>query len=766
MFKKIALIIFSLLIIIFPACSFGAETNQEMDANYITRMQNEISADISKLQVSIEKELAEIKLTSTDIQTRIAELAVLSESVSEDMAAWGYNEEQREKHLRVLSELSIAYSAYEALLQSAANLHTAGQFDLETLADIESPDINSSYATRLEILKISRGLAVQLFYIQSRLHKLKIELAEAAQLQKELKEAQEGGKALDTPRTHVLDLEESRINIAISRVQIRDLKAAFDKNVSTIRVLRRRLEDMQGKLTFSQKILDANLSKIQERITELTEELETARKALDSANTSLMKARSSLGSADVNILTNASASYQARSARVSYWGYMVSMLDDEIDIRREEQEIWRKRYRLFHDEASGEEIWQIRDESASRIAELQQQLEGVRTMESTIIRNIESIEKSLKTEGLSSTIQQYLIQAADNQRKIISGVVNRYATFIPEAIFLMRRLNTEANDNLSALKVAEKVTSFSKETVMGFLDTELWNGEGYSVTVSKLIIAILVFLSSFFLSSWGSNWIKRRMINRFKASVTAANGVQRIVFYILWVAFALIALNIVKIPLTAFAFLGGAFALGIGFGMQNIFNNLISGFIVIFSRPFKVNDIVDVLGVQGTVSDIGSRSTIIKTWDGFDVIMPNKNFLENTVTNWTKSDLRKREILKVGVAYGSDTRQVEKLLLEVTKSHSQVLKNPAPFIIFRDFGDNSLDFEIYYWIELRTSSGMKVSSDLRHHIAVIFAREGIEIPFPQRDIHIIENNPSSNVEKLEEKKQPDDSKDIKEVDNA
>ena len=229
------------------------------------------------------------------------------------------------------------------------------------------------------------------------------------------------------------------------------------------------------------------------------------------------------------------------------------------------------------------------------------------------------------------------------------------------------------------------------------------------------------------------------MINRFKASVTAANGVQRIVFYILWVVFALIALNIVKIPLTAFAFMGGAFAVGIGFGMQNIFNNLISGFIVIFSRPFKVNDIVDVMGIQGTVEDIGSRSTTIKTWDGFDVILPNRYFLENSVTNWTKSDLRKREVLKVGVSYDANSREVEKILLDVTKEHSQVLKNPAPFVIFKNFGDSALEFEIYYWIELRTSTGAKVSSDIRHHIMAVFAREGISIPYPQSDVHIIKD---------------------------
>ena len=288
-----------------------------------------------------------------------------------------------------------------------------------------------------------------------------------------------------------------------------------------------------------------------------------------------------------------------------------------------------------------------------------------------------------------------------------------------------------------AIRIAEKVHSFSRETIMGFLDTELWQGEGYSVTFWRLAVAILVFLSSFFLSSMGSRRLKRRMMSRFNASETAASATQRIVFYILWIAFALTALNIVKIPLTAFAFLGGAFAVGFGFGMQNIFNNLISGFIVIFSRPFKVSDIISVAGTEGTVQDIGSRSTTIKTWDGLDVVLPNRYFLENSVTNWTGSDQKKRNVLTVGVAYDADTRKVEALMLDVVKGHSKVLKDPAPFVIFRDFGDSALEFEAYYWIDLRQASAPKVGSDMRHHLISLFREEGIEIPYPQQDVHII-----------------------------
>ena len=713
---------------------FGAE-NQEIATDYVTQIQHEISADISKLRASLETELKDMKLDSTDIAKRSQELEQMSITVSEDMAAWEYTPEQRQLHTHILSDLITAYSTYGSLLQAAASQTTESD-DVSSLGIIVSPDINESDAIRLEIQKVSRGLDVQVFYLQSKISKLRLDLAEAASLEKQLKAAQDGGEALVLPHTHVLSLENAKINAALTSFQVRSLRATFEANIKSILRLRRRLADINGKVSFSKELLEGNIKALNTRLSELSTEMTNATKSLYSSNSSLKHARALLTSADTNTLTVHSSSYRARSIRANYWEYMTALINDESALIRETQEIWRKRYKMFHDEASGEEIWSYRESAERRQQELQKQLESIRVMENVVFKEIETLQAQAKTEGLSGIIHQNLMQAAENRRRMISDVFNRYENIIPLAIFYQQRLRSEANDNLGAIRLAEKVSDFSKETVMNFLATELWQGDGYSVTVSKLIIAIAVFVSSFFLSTLGSHWIKRRMLGRFKASVTAANAVQRIVFYILWIAFALIALNIVKIPLTAFAFMGGAIALGIGFGMQNIFNNLISGFIVIFSRPFKVNDIIEVAGTQGVVDDIGSRSTTIRTWDGLDVVLPNRYFLENGVTNWTKADMRKREVLKVGVSYDADSREVEKILLDIVNEHSQTLKNPAPLVIFRNFGDNALEFEIYYWIELKKSSGMKVSSDLRHHIAAVFKREGIEIPFPQSVIHI------------------------------
>ncbi|MCR4817728.1 MAG: mechanosensitive ion channel [Fretibacterium sp.] len=737
--------------------ALGAQTDENA-TNDVIRLQTEISEDIAETREAVETELVALKLGSADVTLRLGELAALIETASEDMTVWGYTNEQRELHTQILSDLKVTYTAFSVL-----NQMTLPQSGPELPLMPASPDINNSDYLRMEIDKVSQGLNHAAFMIQSKLHTLRLDIADVVKLKNEAEGDQKGGMAIELPRTYSLALEAARLNLALSSLQVRTMRQGFDQNITFVSQLKRQLELIEDNVIFPEEVLNANIASLQERIDAMTHEMEEARNALDSATASVVRARASLSvnedveNTETDRLTPALTLYMARLARSNYWEYMVSLLDEEVGFLRETQDVWRKRYKLFLDEASGEEIWKDRENAETRLSELQMQLTAVRRLEMDLIQHIETLQKQADAirdagseepqegqTGLAalspedrSKVQQNLLQTIANHRRIISDILNRYESQIPILTFLYQRLYIEASDRISAIRIAEKVHSFSKETILGFLDTELWKGEGYSVTVWRLSVAVLVFLSSFFLSSIGSRWLKSRMLKRFNTSETAANATQRIVFYILWLAFALTALNIVKIPLTAFAFLGGAFAVGFGFGMQNIFNNLISGFIVIFSRPFKVNDIISIAGTEGTVHDIGSRSTTIKTWDGLDVVLPNRYFLENSVTNWTGSDYKMRCVLKVGVAYDADTRKVEELMRDIMKGHSKTLKDPAPFVVFRNFGDNALEFEGYYWIDLRQASTLKVASDMRHHLASVFRDEGIGIPYPQRDVHII-----------------------------
>jgi small-conductance mechanosensitive channel len=190
------------------------------------------------------------------------------------------------------------------------------------------------------------------------------------------------------------------------------------------------------------------------------------------------------------------------------------------------------------------------------------------------------------------------------------------------------------------------------------------------------------------------------------------------------------------IDLSSLSILAGALGVGIGFGLQNITNNFISGLIILFERPIKVGDRIEVGDIAGDVISINARATTIITNDNISVIVPNSEFISGTVINWSHSDRNVRFLFPVGVSYKEDPEKVKKILLEVADKNEHVLKTPPSSVMFDEFGDNSLNFYLGVWTSTHIEKPRVLKSELYFEIFKKFTEHGIEIPFPQRDLHI------------------------------
>jgi small-conductance mechanosensitive channel len=257
------------------------------------------------------------------------------------------------------------------------------------------------------------------------------------------------------------------------------------------------------------------------------------------------------------------------------------------------------------------------------------------------------------------------------------------------------------------------------------------------ITPGKIVTALVMFVIGYFVAGAVSRVLGARVFPRMRLEEGAAHAFQSLIFYLLLLIAFLTALRTVQIPLTAFAVLGGALAIGVGFGSQNVVSNFISGLILLAERPIKLGDLIEVEGVYGSVERIGLRSTRVRTGDNIHIIVPNLSFLEKNVINWTHTDPRVRITVTVGVVYGSPTREVERLILQALEEHPRVLPDPRPLVLFRDFGNDALIFETRFWIEMRkVMDRLLIESDVRFRIDELFREAGIVIAFPQRDVHL------------------------------
>jgi small-conductance mechanosensitive channel len=279
----------------------------------------------------------------------------------------------------------------------------------------------------------------------------------------------------------------------------------------------------------------------------------------------------------------------------------------------------------------------------------------------------------------------------------------------------------------------------------------LWTAPlpGIALSLLQLFLLITLLVSVFWISSRTKRFLFNRYLVRSGLDRSLQYAIAQIISNLVLVIGIFIVLENTGIHLGALTVFAGAVGVGVGFGLQNIASNFISGLVILAERPITIGDRVEVAGVAGQVHQIRARSTVILTNDNIAMIVPNTKFIDSPVTNWTYGDPRVRFRLPIGVAYGSDVNKVRDALIAAGRSNAHVLEDPAPNVFLKKFGESTIDFELIVWSSEMSHRPSRFKSDLNFAIEEKLRVAGIEVPNPQRDIHI--RSGVLRIEKTEEK---------------
>lgn len=693
---------------------------------------------------------ARIQATIENIGTQIATLSTnLSETNIEEI---GVSKDTIEKKVALLKDLKSIYERKLTTLQrfnSLDVLKSKLQTDRETFKNngfSEPPPYSISMFDSLsdELEQAENQIATQQLAstnVQQELQQARLNLEKIEKKSREEKAAQKRTPLQQTPQSEWdLDLNNIETEIARQTVSLKELQyttAASELEITKDRTdfLTLQLSVLRKRIRFTSSMLTEKVVDIEKRKDQIDQALDKAQNSLSTYQARLADAREQLerarGDDAIQRLRDIADTY---ATWTETFVEELEMLQEQKQLFTKELEVWRIRYNLFnkietaHITQWNEQITQTLDNLNRTHILLQSRLLNNSSAITELQKRLSESELNLDTKSAYQSRLKALSRHEQNITTQIGAV-----TSIMRLCKTVQRHITETQRHVSVRHIAAVITL----TLSKVWNFELLVIDDKAVTIKKVIISLLILTLGLFLTRRITQVIRYQAQTHIHLDESAAAALAKILYYFLIVVLVLFALHLVSIPLTLFTFLGGAIAIGIGFGAQNLLNNFLSGLIILMERPVKINDIIEVEGNYGIVRDIGARCTLIRLTSGIDVLVPNSSILEKNVVNWTHSDLNIRFSVKVGVAYGSPTRQVEKLIKQAVDENENILTFPAPIILFEDFGDNALSFEVFFWVQVhRLMDSRIVRSDLRFRIDELFREHKITIAFPQCDVHL------------------------------
>ncbi len=535
-----------------------------------------------------------------------------------------------------------------------------------------------------------------------------------------------------------LRLAERRSSLASELLSLRLTES--EAQALTLEAQQLRMASLEEKLAWTRKRVLFTAEDLQQQLDRVASRNDKARASLDEAKGKLERADQKLSQARMRLAGTETRPpllleevEALRLARESLQ-VQISLSLEQMQWLVMERSVWEKRYQHSVEPMSGDSTEQTQAELRQLQASSQRLSEELNALRKDLASRRQSLEGFTGQRRLRRWMQQQLDQLRIQTVLYESALLDLDTLRGLDGIFLSE-LETEPSSLL-------QTWSDLRDTLASIWQFEITNIDDRPITVQKIVLGVLLVLLGLLISQILSRVFAKRVLPRLGLTQAAVAAIRSVIFYVLLFSFTLLALRLVNVPLTVFTLLGGAAAIGIGFGSQNIVNNFISGLILLAERPIRIGDLIEVEDLYGTVEDIGARSTHVRSSENVDIIVPNSSFLEKNVINWTLSDDRYRAQISVGVAYGSPTEEVTRLIRKAVEDHPRVLKQPDPIVLFADFGNNSLDFEVHFWIRMRRLMDRRiVASDLRYRVDEMFREAGIVIAFPQRDVHLDSSRP-------------------------
>jgi len=743
-----------------------------------------VKASLPATDEDIDKAVARIESRLVDLRKESAAAAEAMDAEKGGLLT--APPEELRKRQRLLSELVNTLDRYA---QGLRELREIRKTSSERSAEIrswqgftEKPPFSISVLDGLRDSILTQRLDLETFELRltvakGNLRKFTNDLRES---QKELRLASERleksvGAATEGRQRWLLDLTrlQNDLNeaaIAFAETQRLMLEKATSDKKEYIRFL-------EQKLTVAEKVSPLSKADLEQKVQELDNQRRALERDLgrtvkeeDELRATIQRSRDALARALAGFkpgmkpsskqlaeVARLQSSVEKDQALVEATTGLVDVMRGLLQLVDVSQTIWEDRYWL----TQNQDISQIReklDQTKLVTANIQIWKKFVETRISKWATLVQSqrdkIEKADRTQSERTTDRVILKAYEDRQALLlratealgrVDGLANRMIdefTERQEHAPFVSRLKKLLADVFSFIQRTWNIELYVAEETVIAEGTKIVKPVG--VTLGKVLQAIVILVAGWWLARHLIRPLRWIVTRRFKKDESFAEQVSKVFHLIMFVGVLVLSLVTVNIPLAVFAFLGGALVIGVGFGAQNLINNFISGLILLFDRSITVGDIVEVDGQGGRVTAIGMRSSHIKRFDGVELLVPNSQFLQQKVTNWTLSDKRMRYSIAVGVAYGSPTRQVSQILLDTVEGHEMVLKDPPAVVLFEEFADNALTFTVYFWIELiSVRDNRAIVSEIRHRISEALARAGIVIAFPQRDVHIDAQSPIS-----------------------